>query len=74
MARLNKDRQDKLEPLRLKSCKKKLEELGYEVEEKGKRLEFAYKGHIVLFWAYSGWHTGKSIKDGRGFGNLLRQL
>ena len=28
----------------------------------------------VKFFPYSGWHTGKSIKDGRGIENLLKQL
>lgn len=37
-------------------------------------IEFEYKGHIVKYFPYSGWATGKTIKDGRGLDNLLKQL
>lgn len=33
-----------------------------------------HKGTIIRFYPYTGWHTGKLIKDGRGFKNLLKQL
>lgn len=29
---------------------------------------------IVHFYPYSGWHTGKSINDGRGWNNLYNQI
>jgi len=38
------------------------------------RLEFVYKGETIKFYPYSGWHTGKTIKDGRGLQKLLNQL
>jgi hypothetical protein len=73
--RLNTERQEKLEPKRLESCKKKLEELGFVVKQNGAtELHFFYKGSRIHFYPYSGWHTGKTIKDGRGFQNLLKQL
>ena len=73
--RLDQERQAKLEPQRLKSCKDKLEGLGFDVIANGTtRLEFTYKGGVIYFYPYSGWHTGKTINDGRGFDNLLRQL
>jgi len=31
-------------------------------------------GSTINFFPYSGWHSGKSIEDGRGFKNLLKQL
>lgn len=37
-------------------------------------VKFTYKGHLVTHFAYTGWHTGKSIKDGRGVNKLLKQL
>lgn len=56
-------------------CKAKLEELGLEVRQAGgDLLEFVYNGNTIKFWPYSGWHSGKGIKDGRGFKNLLRQI
>ena len=75
MARLDQERQERLEPQRVKGCKDKLESLGYEVRQiAGDLLEFTYKGNNIKFWPYSGWHSGKGIKDGRGFSNLLRQI
>lgn len=75
MARLNIERQERLEPGRIASTRKVIEKLGYEITyADSMRLEFPYKGQTVKFWPYSGWHTGKSIKDGRGFNNLLKQI
>lgn len=72
--RLNQERQEHLEPLRLKGCKEKLESLGFEVKQIGPRLDFEYRGSTVRLFPYSGWHTGKTIDDGRGFEKLLEQL
>lgn len=75
MARLNIERQEELEPKRMQSCQEKLESMGYKVTSDGcTKLRFEFRGHWVQFWPYSGWHTGKTIKDGRGFNNLLKQL
>lgn len=38
------------------------------------KLEFIWKGSKVTLYVYSGWHSGKSITDGRGIDNLLKQL
>jgi len=73
--RLDQEREARLQPQRMDSCKAKLEELGFYVQAfGGDRLEFSFKGHVIKFWPYSGWHSGKTIKDGRGFKNLLDQL
>ena len=73
--RLNKEREAKLQPKRHKSCKKKLEQLGYEVEGVGETtLMFVHNGNVITLFPYSGWFTGKGIKDGRGFNKLLKQL
>lgn len=73
--RLNQEREKKLEPLRLASCKKKLESLGFEVEQcSSKLLTINLDGNFIHFWPYSGWFTGKGVKDGRGFKNLIKQI
>jgi len=73
--RLNQEREAELQPVRMKNCKEKLESLGFEVISDGEtKLSFQFKGDIVFFWPYSGWHTGKNIKDGRGFSKLLAQI
>ena len=72
--RLDQERQARLEPSRLKSCKEKLESLGFVVTKIGPRLDFEYRGSTVRLFPYSGWHTGKTIDDGRGFEKLLEQL
>lgn len=73
--RLNKERETDLQPKRMKSCKEKLESLGYEVKTlDDNRLEFQHNDNTIKLWPYSGWHSGKGIKDGRGFENLIKQL
>lgn len=79
MSRLNIERQKELEPERMQYAKNKLNELMFEITseiniDNKKYLEFVYKGEVVRFYPYSGWATGKSIKDGRGLQNLLNQL
>jgi sporulation-control protein spo0M len=53
-----------------------IEALGYEVYQcVGKMcLYFEYKDQTVTFYPYKGWATGKSIKDGRGIKNLIKQI
>ncbi len=74
-SRLNQEREEMLQPQRMKTCQEKLEELGYQVESDGHtKLTFIYKGKKIQFWPYSGWHSGASIRDGRGFEKLLSQI
>jgi hypothetical protein len=74
-SRLDQEREALLQPKRLKDCKETLEKMGFVVNQFGAtELRFVFNGSLVKFWPYSGWHSGKSIKDGRGFSNLLRQL
>lgn len=73
--RLNQEREERLQPKRVQSTFDELKSMGFEPEIIGaKRIDFEYNGMKVQFWPYSGWHTGKSIKDGRGFKNLKKQL
>jgi hypothetical protein len=75
MSRLNIERQKELEPKRLEVAKKAITGLGYAITfEVDTTIHFIYKGETVKYFPYSGWHTGKSIKDGRGLQNLLNQL
>jgi len=75
MARLNTERQDKLEPLRFAVAKQKILDLGYVITSEDKtELNFEFNGSNVKFYPYSGWHTGKSIIDGRGLQKLLNQI
>jgi hypothetical protein len=67
MARLDQERQNRLAPKRLGTTKILLEQMGYKVDIMGNTtLVFFHNNHKVMFYPYSGWHTGKSIKDGRG--------
>lgn len=72
--RLDQEREERLQPTRLQSCKEKLESMGFIISSDDVKMKFEYKGGNVLFYPYSGWHTGRTIKDGRGFGHLLEQL
>lgn len=37
-------------------------------------LEFEHNENLIKYFPHSGWFTGKSVKDGRGIKNLLKQL
>ena len=75
MSRLNIDRQNKLEPIRLQKAIMEITNLGLKITSiTQKMIEFEFKGHTVRFYPYSGWATGKTIKDGRGLMNLINQL
>lgn len=73
--RLDQDREQRLQPKRMQSCKEMLESMDYEVTQIDQtKLQFYFKGSKITLYPYSGWYTGKTIKDGRGFHNLLNQL
>lgn len=73
--RLNQEREKRLEPKRVQYALDKLKELDIEPDYVGeKRIDFTYEGSKVQFYPYSGWHSGSTIKDGRGIRNLLKQL
>jgi len=55
--------------------KAQLESLGFNiVYEDTTKLQFFHNEKLVTIFPYSGWFTGKSVVDGRGFHNLLIQL
>lgn len=76
MARLNIETQREQDPKRLEYAINKIESLGYEVKviEDSKALQFDFKGSPVTLWVYSGWHSGKTIIDGRGIAALIKQI
>lgn len=75
MSRLNTERQNKLEPIRMRTAINEIQKLGLRITNSSdKMIEFEYKGQPVRYFPYSGWATGKTIKDGRGLNNLIKQL
>ena len=56
------------------SAIKKIESLGYKCIDRGDNITFKYKGSNIVYWPYSGWASGKTIKDGRGLNKLVKQL
>ena len=75
MSRIDIDRQDRLEPQRIQKAKEELLKKNVEiVSVTDKEITFTHKGSLIKFFPYSGWHSGKTIKDGRGLKNLLEQL
>lgn len=39
-----------------------------------KVVTFVHGGNTIRYFPFTGWATGKGIRDGRGFVNLIRQL
>lgn len=75
MKRLNQERQEKLEPSRIEYAKNAIQKLGYDITfESSTSINFEHLGSTVVFFPYSGWHSGKSITDGRGLKKLLDQI
>lgn len=75
MSRLDENRKKELQPTRLEFAKDQLIKAGYEIIfEDETRLEIMYRGSKVQFFPFTGWHTGKTIVDGRGIHNLLKQI
>lgn len=75
MKRLDTDRQNELEPKRLAYAKEQITRLGFQITyQDEKEIRFEFQGETVKFFPYTGWATGKTIKDGRGLNNLLKQI
>lgn len=75
MKRLDKERQLKLEPKIINVAIEKIKGFGLEVISTDDTcVKFIFKGNVISFYPYSGWHTGKGINDGRGANNLWIQL
>jgi hypothetical protein len=75
MARLDKDREQKLQPIRVNEAVKQIQALGHEIVSQSQtEISFLYKNNLIKFFPYSGWASGKGITDGRGIKNLLKQI
>jgi hypothetical protein len=75
MARIDKERQQRLEPERMQTAFKEIKKLNLIVtKETETSIEFMFNGSKVTLFPYSGWHTGKTINDGRGWVKLYNQI
>lgn len=75
MSRQDKQTQVELEPKRMRYAKQRIEDIGYTItDETSNSITFVFKGSPVILFPYSGWHSGKTIEDGRGINNLLKQI
>lgn len=73
--RLNQEREAELNPKRMQYAKDQLILRNIPIVSTDKySIQFKFKGEICRFYPYTGWFTGKTIKDGRGVRNLLKQL
>lgn len=71
----NRERQQELQPGRVDYARTRLEALGYPVTEvNATTLQFTFRGSPVTLYPYSGWFTGRTVTDGRGIKNLLKQM
>ena len=62
-------------PGRMRHAKKRITSLGYKItQETQYELEFRYNCETVKFNPFTGWASGKSIRDGRGLQNLIDQI
>ena len=74
-SRENQEREATLQPKRLEFALSKFKKLGIEVVDvNNTTITFIWGGNKCYLYPYSGWHSGKTIKDGRGINNLLKQL
>lgn len=64
------------QPRRYTYAKQQIENLGFETISSPCEtfLQFKFKGNVINFFPYTGWASGKGIKDGRGIHNLLKQI
>lgn len=75
MSRQGSQRQAELEPERIAFAKQEIQKLGYEIiHEDHRSLRFIFQEEEIVIHPYSGWHSGKSIKDGRGITHLIAQI
>lgn len=71
----NRERQQELQLGRVDYARTRLEALGYPVTEvNATTLQFIFRGSPVTLYPYSGWFTGRTVTDGRGIKNLLKQI
>ena len=73
--RLDIEKQRKQTPKRFAYAIEQLQKLGFKIVYQDElKLSIAFKEQTVTLYPYSGWFTGKSVVDGRGIHELLKQL
>ncbi len=73
--RLDYEREAKLQPKRMEVARAAIQKLGLAIlHEDETKIIFEYKCSLIYYYPYSGWATGKTIKDGRGLQHLLNQI
>jgi hypothetical protein len=66
---------DRIKKDRLEFAEMRILELGFDITSVNKtELRFEFNGSMIYFFPFTGWHSGKTIQDGRGLNNLLKQL
>jgi hypothetical protein len=66
---------NKLEPRRVEYAVEQLKKAGKQIHfQDHNTVQFWHNDNLITLYPYTGWHTGKGIKDGRGIANLLKQL
>ena len=75
MVRLNLERQERLEPKRMKFCLEKLSELGLKPKSvSSNEINFRFRGQNCKLFPYSGWWSCKGLGSGRGFYSLIGKI
>lgn len=73
--RINKEREVELTPIRVQTAVSELRKLNIKgIDIRATIVKFEWKGSKITYYPYSGWASGKTITDGRGLQNLLKQL
>jgi hypothetical protein len=63
-----------IEDKRITYAISQFKKIGIEIEVRGVTIFFIWKNERIQFFPFTGWHSGKSIIDGRGIQKLLNQL
>ena len=72
---IDAEKRGRLAPKRVEYAIDALTQLGYEVSQiNDHELNIEFKGSVITIFPYTGWHSGKTIKDGRGIDNLIEKL
>ena len=73
---LTRAKREQKEPFRWQYILRELKEKGYDPQEdkENKCIHFLFHGNTITVWPYTGWFSGKGIKDGRGTKKLFRQI
>jgi len=73
--RLDQKSEAELQPLRIKYAKEQLLKRNLKIiSEDNVKIIFEFKGKPITIYPYSGWHTGRTVVDGRGIDKLLKQI